>query len=176
MFELLNVYETAISEKNEFLRKIYIAYTRRKLKKVFFKKFLKSKPEINYAYLIEFFQFYNCTQDSVDLHSISNKYPSVNYYNELSMRLSMYYMDYIIKIGVVLEGRYVIDIYPPNSLHYAISTVSLHFDDEMLNNSFFKEIINMVIYNYCVAYIYGNNGKFVYNTKLLSMVEDYFIC
>lgn len=177
MFELFKIYETAIGEKNKFLRKIYVEYIRRKLKKIFFNKFDPSKVEISYAYLIEFFQFYNCTKNYVDFTKIRRNTYSIINFDVDKRKISIYYMDYIIKITVIQESRFVIDIVPPSYSidHSNIRIINLHFDDMMINKSVFKEIINTVIYNYCVSYIYGYKGKFIKNDNYIRLIEEYFI-
>lgn len=177
MIELLKAYETANNEKNKFLRKIYIFYVRKRLKKLFFDKYDISRIKINYTYLCEFFQFYNCTKDSVNIESINNRYPKLIDCDTENQKITICYMDYVLKFTVIQESRYALDIIPPyySNDYDNSNTINLYINDETLKRSFFAEIINMVIYNYCVGYIYGNKGHYLFNNEYLYNLEKYFI-
>lgn len=163
MFELFKAYETAKSEKNKFLRKVYIKYTRYRLKRSFFDKFDLSNIEFNKNLLQEFFQLYNCTKDFVN-ENINVNYPFISVTNIDNGKFSVNYFSYNIFITLAYD-EYNTDIIGNDYGGRMIT--HLVFNDKSTNYAYVKKIILMAIYNYCVSYIYG------YKSNLYKDDESY---
>lgn len=147
MFELVTAYEIAKSEENPILRKLCIMYTKNKLKNVFFKKFDIHHISITDGFLNELYQLYDC----IGYRFINEEYPYIKRISE-NRSIFIKYYEYDILI-TVLRNQYNIDISKDNT-----HTITIHPDKKYFDVFFIKEILLMVIYNYCVSYIYGENS------------------
>ena len=163
MFELLNAYETARNEKNEFFRFFYIRYVRHKLKKSFFKPFKEiiNSMALDKKLLVEFRQLFNCVgvQDPNNLN-----YTHINFVLDNGDIMVSYY-DYTI-LYMDKENHYDIQIENMNR------NIIIHPENAVFEHSLFSIILIMAIYNYCVTYIYGkysslhiDNYKYVETIK-----------
>jgi hypothetical protein len=164
MFEILRAYETAKNEKNKFLRKVLLYYTRRNLKKSFFQKFKDNikTMELNKNLIVEFRQFYNCT----DL----TPYKGIPHIFYISSYGSIYieYGEYTIRFSF-LENNCDIEI-DVNTV--SDKTVVIHPEYNVFYESFWKEIILIGIYNYSVQYIYGEKTDlFIYDKSYLDIIK-----
>lgn len=168
MFEILKIFETIKNIDNPIVRMIYMKYTKYRLKKIFFNKFIET-IDLSNELLYEFFQFFKCTFENMD---INNKYPFVCNVDIDHCILYIEYYDYNIQIKIHdnscdIEVKYRYKRY---------TTVSLQTDIRHLNLTPFREIILMTIYNYCVSYIYGlESNLYCKNDVYIDYLEDLFI-
>lgn len=171
MFELLQLYETAKHEKNKVLRFFYLNHVRRSLKNKYFNKFkfniLSNMISLDENLLAEFAQFYGCMnyiKRGGDPYMIS--------ISESADLIYVRYQQYLLKYKL-LENTCDIDI-GNSDLN---KSILIHpADKETFYSGLFAVIILMAIYNYCVAYIYGENSKLYINHKSWAgKIESMFI-
>lgn len=168
MFEILKIFETIKNIDNRIVRMIYMKYTKYRLKKIFFNKFIETM-DISNELLYEFFQFFKCTFESMD---INDKYPFVCNIDIDRCILYIEYYDFNIQIKI-LSNSYDIEI---KSRQKEYKATTIHTEIRYLNLTPFREIILMTIYNYCVSYIYGlESNLYCKNDVYIDYLEDLFI-
>lgn len=167
MFEILKIFETIKNIDNAIVKMIYMKYTKYRLKKIFFNKFIEMN--ISNELLYEFFQFFKCTFENID---INDKCPFVRNVDIDRCILYIEYYDFNIQFKI-LDNSYDIEVKYKYKRH---DTVSLHTEIRYLNLTPFREIILMTIYNYCVSYIYGfESNLYCKNDVYIDYLEDLFI-
>jgi len=160
MFELLNAYETAKHEKNEFFRFFYVRYVRHKLKNSFFKPFKEvlGNMTLDKKLLEEFRQIFNCVG-----------IPGTENCDTLKIKIR-----FVGSSGAIYLSYYDYDIsYRDKGDHYDIfieneqyRQISIHPEVDNFENSIYAAILLMAIYNYCVTYIYGKHSKLYINDDI----------
>ena len=168
MFEILKIFETIKNIDNPIVRLLYMIYTKYRLKKIFFKKFI-TNTNISNELLYEFFQFFKCTFENIDLN---DKYPLVCNVDIDRCILYIEYYNFIIHIKIIDKSYDII----VKSRTKGYDTTTIHTEIKYLNLTPFREIILMTIYNYCVSYIYGfESNLYCKNDVYIDYLEDLFI-
>lgn len=171
MFELVQAYELAKNEKSKILKPFVVSYTRYKLRKVFFEKFDYQKIFMTKELLKEFFMIYKAINkdDKVYLsnESVMSRYPHIIYANDTSNTIRFEYHRYVISI-VINENGYNIYVSDKND-----KEISYHnLDEDTFKLTTFNQLLAMVVYNYCVLYVYGFvSDLYIDNPNYIKVIE-----
>ena len=175
MFELVKACELAKGEKHIFLRFIYTHYTKWALKHAFFEKFDIYTMRVDRKLINEFFQLYDCVNSYAMLDQRQNTlYPYISTVFTDKKVINIQYYNFKIKISMsTLIDEFTVAV---TDLGYQNSNLSFHVNEELINKSCMREIILMTIYNYCVAYIYGNKSSlYIDDRSFIKTIKDFYI-
>lgn len=170
MFELMNALETARNIDNKFLRWCMVKYTKFRLKNIFFKKFDTNNIVLDYNLINEISRFHACVDYDIWMNSnapnmyyvdIDKSMMGIQYYNfKLIIQFFSNHKDYCVLIRNNKNGNKEITYHP-----------GIRLDEWMP----IREIFFISIYNYCVAYTYGQDSDLYINDKShIGYLEDMF--